>query len=82
MGDIPVGLGVLDLDTEDAFAKVKAAGESLVAAGAGAVVLGCTGMTNLGERLQAELAVLVIDPCQAAVTEAVRAVGAETADGT
>ena len=80
VGDIPVGLGVLDLDTEDAFAKVKAAGESLVAAGAGAVVLGCTGMTNLGERLQAELAVLVIGPCQAAVTEAVRAVGAETAD--
>jgi Asp/Glu/hydantoin racemase len=76
-----VGLGVLDLETEDAYERVEEAGESLVRAGAGAVVLGCTGMTHMAERLQARLGVPVIDPCRAAVAAAMRAVIDPTAGG-
>ncbi|MEE9184397.1 MAG: aspartate/glutamate racemase family protein [Acidimicrobiia bacterium] len=81
VADIAVGLGVLDLETEDAYERVEEAGESLVRAGAGAVVLGCTGMTHMAERLQARLGVPVIDPCRAAVAAAMRAVIDPTAGG-
>lgn len=73
-GDIAVGLGVLELDTEEARERVRAAGEALVTAGAGAVVLGCTGMTHMQGRLEAHLQVPVIDPCQAAVSLAEEAI--------
>lgn len=73
VGDIAVGLGVLDLDTPDAYERVKAAAGSLVAQGAGAVVLGCTGMTHMVDRLGDELGVPVIDPVQAGAAAAVAA---------
>lgn len=38
-------------------------------------------MTHMQERLQARLGVPVIDPCQAAVDAAVRAVDGEPAEG-
>ncbi len=78
--DIAVGLGVLELETEDAYERVRAVGESLIAAGAGAVVLGCTGMTHMQARLEAHLGVPVIDPCQAAVAAAVQLLALDSTD--
>lgn len=68
--DIPLGLGVLELDTAEAFDRAKAAGHDLVRAGADVVVLGCTGMTHMQAKLEDELGVPVVDPCRAAVAAA------------
>lgn len=65
--DVALGLGVLKLDTADAYAKALEAGRTLVTVGADVVVLGCTGMTHMQDRLAGELGVPVIDPCRAAV---------------
>lgn len=70
VADIPLGLGVLELDTEEAFNRAERAGRELVAAGADVVVLGCTGMTHMQSRLEGSLGVPVVDPCLAAVREA------------
>ncbi len=77
MGDRAVGLGVLDLDTEDAFARVQEAATALVGRGAAAIVLGCTGMTHMVGRLEESLGVPVIDPVQAATRAAVGSLLAE-----
>jgi Asp/Glu/hydantoin racemase len=77
VADIPLGLGVLELDTEEAFDRARRAGLQLVAAGADVVVLGCTGMTHMQDRLGEALGVPVIDPCSAAVDEARRAIAEE-----
>lgn len=73
-GDIAVVLGVLELGTAEAYQKALAAGRELVAGGAGAIVLGCTGMTHMQAALQDELGVAVVDPCRVAVAEAARLV--------
>jgi Asp/Glu/hydantoin racemase len=52
---------------EESFAQLRQAGEALLAAGAGAVVLGCAGMSGHRRRLEQALGVTVIDPTQAAV---------------
>jgi Asp/Glu/hydantoin racemase len=65
--DVAVGLGVLELDTAEAYEKALDAGRALVTVGADVVVLGCTGMTHMQDRLAAALGVPVIDPCRAAV---------------
>lgn len=70
VADIALGLGVLELDTEDAFERAQKAGRELVAAGAEVVVLGCTGMTHMQARLAETLGVPVVDPCLAAVVAA------------
>lgn len=70
VADIPLGLGVLELDTGDAFDRAERAGLELISAGADVVVLGCTGMTHMQERLARSLGVPVVDPCLAAVREA------------
>lgn len=75
VGDIAVGLGVLELEGEEAYRRVEVAGRALVEAGAGAVVPGCTGMTHMQDRLQNSLGVPVVDPCRAAVTAALEVVG-------
>ena len=67
----------LELDTEEAFDRARRAGLQLVAAGADVVVLGCTGMTHMQDRLGEALGVPVIDPCSAAVDEARRAIAEE-----
>jgi len=59
--------GVLELDTAEAYEKALAAGRTLVTIGADVIVLGCTGMTHMQDRLAAGLGVPVIDPCRAAV---------------
>jgi Asp/Glu/hydantoin racemase len=58
------------LDPIAARAALLATGRALVAQGAGAVILGCTGMAGHRDALEAELGVPVIEPCQAAVAQA------------
>jgi Asp/Glu/hydantoin racemase len=77
VADIPLGLGVLELDTDEAFDRARRAGLELVEAGADVVVLGCTGMTHMRGRLADVLGVPVIDPCVAAVEDARRAINEE-----
>ncbi len=72
VADVAVGLGVLELDTPRAYAYTLAAGRELIASGADVIVLGCTGMTHMADRLGAELGVPVVDPCRAAVDAARR----------
>lgn len=72
VADVPLGLGVLELDTPQAYGAALEAGRSLLEAGADVIVLGCTGMTHMEARLRDELGVLVIDPCRAAVETARR----------
>ena len=71
--DIAVGLGVLELHTDDAYRRVKATARELIDQGADGVILGCTGMTHMVKPLSEELGVLVVDPCQAAARLAVEA---------
>lgn len=73
VADVPLGLGVLELDTEAAYQAAAEAGRSLLASGADVVVLGCTGMTHIEDRLRSELGIPVVDPCRAAVETARRA---------
>ncbi|MDE0139094.1 MAG: aspartate/glutamate racemase family protein [bacterium] len=73
VADIATGRGVLDLESEDAYRDVLGTGRKLAGAGAEAVVLGCTGMTHLRARLQADLGMPVIEPCRAALTLAASA---------
>lgn len=77
IADIPLGLGVLELDTEEAYARAYGVGGDLVAAGADVVVLGCTGMTHMRARLEEVLRVPVVDPCTVAVDDARRTVSEE-----
>ena len=72
IADVPLGLGVLELDTPQAYEAALEAGHSLLEAGADVIVLGCTGMTHMESRLRDELGVPVVDPCRAAVETARR----------
>lgn len=62
------------LDPSAARAGLVAAAQSCVNAGAGAVLLGCTGMAAHREAVEAACGVPVIEPCQAAATQALLAV--------
>ena len=59
------------LDPAAARAALVAAGRALVARGAGAVILGCTGMAGHRAAVEAAIGVPVIEPCQAAVAQAI-----------
>jgi Asp/Glu/hydantoin racemase len=54
------------LEPETARARLVAAARELVAAGAGTVVLGCTGMAHHRAAVEDAAGVPVIEPCQAA----------------
>jgi Asp/Glu/hydantoin racemase len=58
------------LDPHATRAALVATGQRLVDRGAGAVILGCTGMAGHRTALEAALGVPVIEPCQAAVAMA------------
>lgn len=74
VADIAVGHGVLELHTPQAVADVRATARLLVEEhGADVVILGCAGLTHLRAGLEAELGVLVVDPCRAAVGAALTA---------
>jgi len=68
--DIPLGLGVLELDTPEAESRAAQVGVQLIDAGADVIVLGCTGLTHMQTNLAEMLGVPVIDPCLAAVETA------------
>jgi allantoin racemase len=55
---------------EESYAALHVAGEKLRQMGAGAIVLGCAGMSGHRQRLEDALGVHVIDPTQAAVAMA------------
>lgn len=63
------------LNPDLARARLIAAARELVAAGAGAVVLGCTGMAHHRAAISDAVGVPVIEPCQAGVLLAIGAVG-------
>ncbi len=75
-GDLPVGLGVLELeDQAAALDRMSKVGARLRDEhGADVVVMGCAGMAALRERLESNLGVPVIEPVAAAVSMALAAV--------
>jgi len=68
------------LDPDLARARLIEAARTLAAAGAGAVVLGCTGMAHHREAIAEAAGVPVIEPCQAGVLLAIGAVGPDLGD--
>ena len=71
--DLPVGLGVLELETNPAaFGRLVGVGVRLRDEFAcEAVVLGCAGMARYQDRLAAELGIHVVEPVRAAAAFAV-----------
>jgi Asp/Glu/hydantoin racemase len=63
------------LDPMEARARLIAAGRALADLGAGAIVLGCTGMAHHRAAVADAAGVPVIDPCQAGALMAIGAVG-------
>jgi allantoin racemase len=72
-GDLPLELGVLELSDEArTFARLVEVGTALRdGRGAEVLILGCAGMTAFRARLEAELGLDVVEPCQAAAAMAV-----------
>ncbi len=62
------------LDPIAARARIAAAARDCVAAGAGVVILGCTGMAQHRRHAEQAAGVAVIEPCQAAAALAIAAV--------
>lgn len=75
-GELPLGLGVLELaDEARTFERMAAVGGRLRDEhGAQVLVLGCAGMAQYRAALAAALGMPVVDPTQAAVTMAIGAV--------
>lgn len=65
------------LDPDLARMRLIAAARELAAAGAGAVVLGCTGMAHHRSAIAQALGLPVVEPCQAGALMAIGAVGGE-----
>ena len=70
VGEIACGRGVLDLESEEAYQDVLAAGTRLREAGTEVLVLGCAGMVEMADRLAQELGIPVVEPCRAALHRA------------
>lgn len=62
------------LDASAARTRLSAAAQDCVEAGAGAVILGCTGMAHHRAWVEDAAGVPVIEPCQAAAAQAIGAV--------
>ncbi len=77
VGEIACGRGVLDLESEDAYQDVLAAGARLQEGGAEVLVLGCAGMTKMADRLSADLGLPVVEPCRAALQRAADALSSD-----
>jgi allantoin racemase len=71
-----VSLGEL-LDPEACRARLIAAAQECAGAGAGAVVLGCTGMAGHRAAVERACGVPVIEPCQAGVVQALLSVASD-----
>ncbi|MFK7836328.1 MAG: aspartate/glutamate racemase family protein [Sulfitobacter sp.] len=72
-GDMPLGLGVLELaDETRTFERLKTVGAQLRNdAGADVLILGCAGMTAFRRDLENHLSIPVVEPCQAATAMAI-----------
>ena len=72
-GDIAIGIGVTGLSNEtETFGRLEEVGKKLIKdKGADTLVLGCAGMAGYRTRLQESLGVAVVDPAQAAVSQAI-----------
>lgn len=72
-GDLPLGLGVVELaDEARARGRLTEVGIALREEfGAEVLVLGCAGMAMYREDLEVTLGLPIIDPCQAAVRDAI-----------
>lgn len=64
------------LDPHTARARLISTAKALAVAGAETVILGCTGMSHHRAAIEAELGLPVIDPCQAAIGQALAIVRA------
>ena len=71
-GDLPIGLGVTELnDADEPFNRMAEVGGTLRDRyGADVLVMGCAGMARYRDRLEVELRIPVVEPTQAAVTMA------------
>lgn len=67
------------LDPVAARARLIETAKALVAAGAGAVILGCTGMAGHRDAIEKAIGVPVIEPCQAAAVLALATLTREVA---
>jgi len=72
-GELPIGLGVAELaDRQRTLSRMIEVGRELRdARGADVLVVGCAGMAVLRSELQRAVGVPVVDPCQAAVANAI-----------
>ena len=72
-GDMAIGIGVTGLSNEtETFGRLEEVGKKLIKdKGADTLVLGCAGMARYRTRLQESLGVAVVDPAQAAVSQAI-----------
>jgi Asp/Glu/hydantoin racemase len=72
-GELPIGLGVLELaDERTTMARLAEVGRRLRdERGADVLILGCTGMANYRDRLEAAVGLPVIEPTQAAIVMAI-----------
>ena len=72
-GDSAIGIGVTGLsDEKETFARLLRVGEKLINdKGADTLILGCAGMARYRTSLQEALGVPVVDPAQAAVSQAI-----------
>lgn len=72
-GDIAIGIGVTGLSDEtETFGRLEVVGEKLIKdKRADTLILGCAGMARYRTRLQESLGVPVVDPAQAAVSQAI-----------
>jgi Asp/Glu/hydantoin racemase len=75
-GDLPLGLGVVELADQDrTFDRMRAVGVRLRDEhGADVLVLGCAGMAQYRPDLETAIGMPVVDPTQAATTMAIGAV--------
>ena len=83
-GDVVCGENAINLTPLQSGDETLAYGRIITAAtalrdedGAGVIVLGCAGMSQLRARVEADIGIPVVDPCAAAVRAAVRAVVAQ-----
>jgi len=63
------------LEPDTVRARLTEAARACVAAGAGAVILGCTGMAHHRAAVESAAGVPVIEPCQAAAALALATLG-------
>ena len=76
-GELPIGLGVTELDGDPAAVADRLAevgGRLKSECDADVLILGCAGMARYREDMQERLAIPVVDPSQAAVAQALAAV--------